>query len=92
MANFNGGYIMVDATGLDVSVTDDSQTVTGLYDRLEEAITTGKPVMLCGAVNGDSPVSPAFVTVSEGAGASFTLGTFTAVVASDDSVTPVPAE
>lgn len=84
----NSGYIMVDATGLDVSNSEE-QTVTGLYARLEAARETGKPIVLYGAMNGDSEISPAFVTVTEGAGDTFTLGSFTAIVASDDSVTPV---
>lgn len=84
----NSGYIMVDVTGLDVS-DGEAQTVPGLYARLDAAKSTGKAIMLCGAVNGESPISPAFVTLTEGAGDTFTLGAFTAIVASDDSVTPV---
>lgn len=83
----NSGYIMVDATGLDVS-NGEAQTVPGLYQKLIDARATGKAVMIVGAVNGDAEISPAFVTVTEGAGETFTLGSFTAVVASDDSVTP----
>lgn len=85
----NSGYIMVDATGLDVS-NDEAQKVPGLYQKLIDARVTGKAVMLTGAVNGDSEISPAFVTVTvtEGAGETFTLGAFTAVVESDDTVTP----
>lgn len=83
----NSGYIMVDVTGLDVSEGGE-QTVPGLYQRLIDARATGKAVMLTGAVNGDSEISPSFVTVTEGAGETFTLGAFTAIVADDDTVTP----
>lgn len=83
----NSGYIMVNATGLDVS-NGEAQTVPGLYQRLVDARATGKAVMIYGAVNGDSDISPAFVTVTEGAGETFTLGAFTAIVESDDTVTP----
>lgn len=84
----NGGYVMVDFTGLDVS-NGEAQTIPGIHDKLAIAMTTGKPIMVCGAVNGEGVISPAFVTVTEGAGMGFTLGSFTAVVADDDSVTPV---
>ena len=84
----NPGYIMVDATGLDVSQAE-AQTVDGLYEQLETAMTTGKAILLCGVKNGDSEVTPSFVTVTEGAGVGFTIGSFTALVTDDDQVTPV---
>lgn len=84
----NGGYVMVDITGLDVSDSE-AQTIDGLYSRLEDAMATGKPIMVYGAKNNDGEISPAFVTVTEGAGVGFTLGSFTALVTSDDEVTPV---
>lgn len=84
---YHSGYIMVDATGLDVSKAE-AQTVTGLYQKMADARATGKAVMLCGAVNGEAEISPAFVTVTEGEGETFTLGSFTAVVAPNDTVTP----
>ena len=80
---------MVDVTGLDVSQGE--QTIPGVYAKLEAAVATGKPIMLVGAKNNDGEISPSFVTVTEGAGMGFTIGTFTAVVADDDSITPVEA-
>lgn len=85
----NGGYIMVDVAGLDVS--QGKQTLPGIYSKLEAAVATGKPIMLVGAKKNDGEISPSFVTVTEGAGMSFTIGAFTAVVADDDSVTPIEA-
>lgn len=39
----NGGYVMIDCTGLDL--TDESkQTISGIYDKVETAYKTGKPV------------------------------------------------
>lgn len=84
----NPGYIMVDATGLDVSQSE-AQTVDGLYEKLETAMKTGKAILLAGVKNGDSEVTPSFVTVTEGAGVGFTIGSFTALVSADDEVTPV---
>lgn len=86
----NSGYIMVDITGLDVSDSE-AQTIPGVYERLERAMATNKPICVFGATNSDGKISPAFVTVTEGAGVGFTLGSFTALVTSDDEVTPVEA-
>lgn len=86
----NPGYVMVDATGLDVSQSE-TQTVDGLYEKLETAMGTGKAILLTGVVNGESEVTPSFVTVTEGAGVGFTIGSFTALVTSDDEVSPVGA-
>lgn len=83
----NPGYIMVDVTGLDVSDSE-AQTIPGIYGRFEEAMVTNKPICIFGATNGDSKISPAFITVTEGTGVGFTLGSFTALVTSDDKVTP----
>lgn len=83
-----GGYVIVDATGLDVSDTE-VQTIPGLYKELEAAIATNKPIMLIGMVNGDADVSPTYVSATMGAGATITLSGFAAVVTDDDEVTPV---
>lgn len=84
----NSGYIMVDATGLDVSDTE-AQTVGGLYSRLEAALATGKMIMLCGMVNGDATVSPTPCACTLGAAATITLSGFAATVTDADEVTPV---
>lgn len=82
------GYIMVDATGLDVSDTE-AQTVDGLYDRLVAALATGKEVLLTGVVNDDAEYSPTSITCAMGdAGVTIVMPGFTAVVADDDEVTP----
>ena len=83
----NTGYIMVDATGVDLA-SSSAQTVTGIYAKLQAAIKTKKAVLLCGLVNGTAPVSPTFVQVTPGASDTITMTGFAAVVASDDSVTP----
>lgn len=84
-----GGYVMVDATGLDIS-DESEQTVDGLYDQLSAAIESGKPILVCNVMNGETPVSPAYITATMGAGATITISSFTAVVTDDDSVAPIP--
>lgn len=46
----NGGYALVDFTGVDLS---DLGTKTGAYDEVSDALKTGKPVVIHGIVNGD---------------------------------------
>lgn len=83
------GYIMVDATGLDVSDTE-AQTVDGLYDKLVAALATGKEILFTGVVNGDAeyPPSPATCTMGE-TGVAIIIPAFSAVVSDDDEVTPI---
>lgn len=85
---YNSGIIYVDAAGLDVSKSE-AQTVSGLYDKLEDAISSGKLIVLCNMVNNEAPVSPAAVTCTMGAGATITMSDFSAIVTDDDEVTPV---
>ena len=44
----NGGYAMIDCTGVDLG---NLGTVDGLYEKSKAAINTGKPLVLKGAVN-----------------------------------------
>ena len=44
----NGGYIMVDCTGIDLN-TSTKQTVAGIFNRVETAFKTGKPIYCVGA-------------------------------------------
>lgn len=45
----NGGYILVDFTGVDLS---NLGTKPGAYDEISEALKTEKPVVIHGIVNG----------------------------------------
>ena len=40
----NAGYILIDCKGLELT-SQNTQTVTGIYDRVTQAITTGKPII-----------------------------------------------
>ena len=61
------GHIMIDFGGMDLT-SESSQTITGLYARLTEACATGKMIVACNMVWGDtgaaSPI-PVIVTAPE---------------------------
>lgn len=51
----NGGYSMVDFTGVDLG---DLGTVNGIYENTKNAIAAGKPLVLSGIVNGEQSFTP----------------------------------
>lgn len=56
----NGGYIMVDCKGLDLT-SNEEQTINGLYNDMIKAIDSGKPLVAYNCVwgsNNDSPMTP----------------------------------
>lgn len=56
----NGGYIMIDCKGLDLTSREE-QTISGLYKDMITAIKTGKPLVAYNCVwgsNNDSPMTP----------------------------------
>lgn len=54
----NGGYIMIDCTGLDLTLGETPQTLTGLYARVQTAMQTGKALLACNADWDGAPVTP----------------------------------
>lgn len=60
-----GGYVLVDATG---AILSTGGTVTGLYKKLQDAINTGKLVLLTGVkyVSGGATYSPIPVSLMQG--------------------------
>lgn len=55
---FPNGYITVDCEGLDLTKGETPQTITGLYNKVQDAIKSGKPIYAVNC-NWDSiPVSP----------------------------------
>lgn len=57
----NGGYIMIDCTGLDL-LSETSQTITGLYKKCADAMKTNKPVYAVNLTYGDyGPTTPVAV-------------------------------
>lgn len=84
----NGGYFMIDATGVNLSAEEASK-VDGLYSKVYTAMDSGKPVMLNNVLNGsDGLYTPIFVACSLSADV-ITVHTphksFT--IANDDTVT-----
>lgn len=53
----NGGYFMIDCSGLNVN-SGDEQTVIDIFDNITEGLKTEKPIIFVGCVNGTDPVSP----------------------------------
>lgn len=40
----NGGYVMVDCEGLDLTKGSIPQTITGIYEKVQKAMKTGKEI------------------------------------------------
>ena len=51
----NGGYVMIDCTGVDLG---DLGAVTGFYKNVKKAVETGKPIVLNNIVNGTQKFTP----------------------------------
>lgn len=57
----NTGYVILDAGGLDLS-SGSSQTITGAWNRLQEALSTKKPIIATNLVYGEGkPLTPVSV-------------------------------
>lgn len=54
----NGGYFMIDCTGLDLTKGATPQTLTGMYEKLQTAISLNMPVYAVNASWGDLAVTP----------------------------------
>lgn len=55
MKEYQSGYVMVNCNGIDLN---DLGEVPGLYNKVKDAIASGKPIILCGIVNDDQSFSP----------------------------------
>lgn len=87
----NGGYIMVDCTGIDLN-TSTKQTITGIFNRVETAFKTGKPIYCVGATfnisgtgNITTPIS-VMVNSDENGGYVATSSTLQLWIDKDDGV------
>ena len=87
----NGGYILVDCTGVDL-LSQSSVTVTGLYAKSKKAMDSGKPIIAINCEYGEGvPMSPIPVMgIIEAGTYIFTSSILQIRVASNDSVTIVP--
>ena len=41
----NGGYVMIDCTGLDLTKGSTEQIISGIYSRTQNCMKTGKPII-----------------------------------------------
>lgn len=61
----NGGYVMVDATGIDL-LAESSKTVAGIYNKFLKALQSGKPIIAYGISYSTAVSSPIAVNVKPG--------------------------
>lgn len=82
----NGGYCMVDCTGLDLG---DPGTVNGLYQKVKDAVSTEKPIVLSGLKNSTQKFTPIVAYGGEESSTSVFLSFFpiTLHISSSDVVT-----
>lgn len=87
----NGGYILVDCTGVDL-LSQSAVTVTGLYAKSKSAYDSGKPIIAVNCEYGEGvPMTPISVMgIVEDGTYIFTASILQIRVASNDSVTIVP--
>lgn len=50
----NGGYVLIDCTGLDLIKGSTEQTISGIFQKVKDAEKTGKPIFCVNAVWGDN--------------------------------------
>lgn len=88
-----GGYVLVDATGLDEStITTSGTKIDGIFTKFYAALNTGKPVIVENVINGDSEYSPFEVTISgDSLAVQVALGSKVVQIAADDNVTDLNA-
>ena len=82
------GYINTDCKGLNL-LAQEAQTIDGLYNEIQEAISTGKPMYATNLVWGDvSAISPVQVFSVQWDGyVILTSSTLQVIVTTEDSVT-----
>ena len=82
------GYISIDCKGLDL-LAESSQTISGLYAAIQEAIASGKPIYAINMVWGEvSDISPVQVfTVQFEGYVICTASTLQVIVTTEDVVT-----
>lgn len=82
------GYINIDCKGLNL-LAQEAQTIDGLYNEIQEAIETGKPMFATNLVWGDvSAISPVQVFSVQWDGyVILTSSTLQVIVTTEDSVT-----
>ena len=86
----NGGYVMIDCIGLDLTKGSTEQTIIGLYGRVKNAMKVNKPIYCNNAVWGDygkiSPIA-CFANMSSTSNIIITSSTLQIIVTENDVVT-----
>ena len=86
----NGGYMMINCKNLDLTKTDATQEIPGLYAECMKAFSYNKPIQAYNCVYGSigkvSPV-PVFATIPETGKVCLTSSVLQLFVDSDDVVT-----
>lgn len=84
----NYGYIAVDFGGF--AVGTESQTITGIYKRMSDALKTGKPIVVTNIKMNSYAASPIICAsfVTPNGLISVILGSFIFVISDDDSIAP----
>lgn len=85
----NGGYILVDCTGLEINETE-KQTISGIFAKIKKAYETNKPVYAYNCTFNGARMTPIAVMVNPiGADYVGTASTLQLWVDKDDGVTIV---
>ena len=86
----NGGYVLIDCGGMDLTKTDATQTIAGLYSKCLNAFTYNKPIYgfncVYGSIGKVSPV-PVFATISSPGTVCLASSVLQIFVTSEDVVT-----
>lgn len=85
----NGGYVMIDCTGLDLTKGSTEQTINGLYNKVQTAMKSNKPIYAYNAIWGTGkPITPIQVFVIQFDGYVIcTSSTLQIILTSSDVVT-----
>ena len=84
--SMKGGYVLVNAIGVDLNVA--SATVDGIYSKFINAIDSGKLIIVQNIVNDDDALTPAAIVASVSSGVvSFAIGGATVSITNEDAVT-----
>lgn len=88
----NGGYILIDCTGLDLIKGSTEQTITGIYNKVSESMKVNKPLFAYNCIWGDlGGVTPIQVFAIQTASDTITVtaSTLQIVIKNDDTITIV---
>lgn len=86
---FNGGYVMIDCKGMDLTKGSTEQAIAGIYADVQTAMETGKPIVAYNCIWGTGkPVTPINVFAIQFDGQVIvTASTLQVIVGSNDHVT-----